>query len=162
MSSAASYVFVPGVDAILLDTSGVVLTRYARGVVVVDPSSTGEKKVVFSATMPGVLYGQAVRVTGLRVYYRSSSTNSYIEDTYLFRERIGTMDDPGSVAYGLIADEGQTRNSTTGTYYDLACSTASCVLSADEGFLTVRLDMSFASVDDSITIGGIRLTLRHD
>ena len=142
--------------------TGVDLDYYTRGVVVVDPSAIGEKKIIFPVTVPAVLYGQPVRIAGLRVYYKSSGPNSFIQDTYLFREKMGTLDTPDSVAYDLIAEVGASHNSITGTYYDLACASADCTLSADEGFLTVRLDLMFNAATDAITIGGIRLTLEHD
>jgi len=103
-----------------------------------------------------VLYGQRVRVTGVRVYYRcQNGNNNYISLTRLYKM--------------LSADSWQHLvNSTTGhksntaTSYDLTTSSPENLLSSDQGILSLYLYLNFVNDTEYIEIGGIRLTLEHD
>ena len=63
--------------------------------------------------------------------------------------------------YALIEDT-TPRTSTTDTSYTLSCTDASCQLSDDEGFVSVRLQLYFNSSAHTITIGCVRVTLEHE
>ncbi len=157
-SAAVSRLFVPGGEAVLggTDTTDVNLTYWARGTVEVDPSSNNiTRTVVIPIPMPAVLYGQAVRIADIRVYYQTSNAASYIAETDLYREEL----DGGY--YSLIEDK-MSRSSTTFTYYHIYCTSDNCRLSADEGFISVRLQLYFANGAHNITLGGVRVTLEHD
>lgn len=157
-STANSYVFVPGGEAQLAGAPSDASLRYwARGTVdVLLSSGSGvTRTVAFPVSLPAVLYGQPVRVTEIRVYYRTTDSATYISGSKLYREK------PDGSFYTLISDTTD-QTSTTFTSYDISCSEAECRLSDDEGFITVALDVYFASNSHSINLGGVRVTLEHD
>jgi hypothetical protein len=62
--------------------------------------------------------------------------------------------------YYVLVDDDTDRRETLYTNYSVT-PTADNTLSADEGFISVRLVLYFSNAGHSITIGGVRLRLGH-
>jgi len=156
-TKADSYIFVPGTEATVNGASAATtaLWYYSVGQVVVDPSTAGTKYIQFGVVLPSVLYGQPVKVEEVTIFYKTSNTSSYIDETRVYRQKATGAPD----AYELVVD-GTNRNSTTYTSYSVT-PTADNTLSADEGFISVMLALNFADAGHFITIGGVRLRLGH-
>jgi hypothetical protein len=155
-SNADSYIFVPGTEATLNPTAtGVELEYWGMGQVVVNPSTTGTKYIQFGVVLPSVLYGQPVKVEEVTIFYKTSNSSSYITNTYVYRQKTTGLPD----CYTLVSDI-TNRDSTTYTSYSVT-PTADNTLSADEGFISVRLDLYLFDAGHSITIGGVRIRLGH-
>ncbi|MCX7681924.1 MAG: hypothetical protein N2508_08185 [Anaerolineae bacterium] len=155
-TKADSYIFVPGTEAKLNATSsGASLEYYGVSQVVVNPSTTGTKVIQFGVVLPSVLYGQPVKVEEVTVFYSTNHSASYIAATYVYRQKAS---DP--LGYYTLVSDTTNRNSTAYGSYSVT-PTADNLLSIDEGFISVRLDLSFANADHEITIGGIRVRLGH-
>ncbi|GAB4406550.1 MAG: hypothetical protein Kow00123_19190 [Anaerolineales bacterium] len=153
-TKADSYIFIPGTQIIKnlstdttrwdVQTNGAV--RIWRG------SASGNKAVYLSIVLPAVLYGKAVDVESITVYYRcQDGTKSYIAGTYLYKQ---TDADSGHLLVSNTTD----RTSDTATYYTLAVNN---VLSADQGILALYFELSFADDATYIQIGGVRVQLGH-
>ena len=154
-TKADSYIFVPGTAATVNGTStGVDLKYFGMGSVTVDPSTTGTKIIQFGVTLPGVLYGKAVKVEEVTVYYQTTNSASYISVTKVLRQKASALD------YYTLVSNTTNRNSTAWTAYSVTPTTSN-TLSASEGFLSVELSLYFANAADAIVIGGVRVRLGH-
>ena len=156
IKGANSYLFVPGTDFVKeLDTD---TTRWdmAGGAAMIRRGAVaGPKNIRIPITIPAVLYGQPVRVTGITVYYKcSSSANGYITGTYLYK-----MTDADS--WDLLVNDAGDRTSNTATSYSISTDSANNTLSSSQGILTLRLGLAFSDNTNYIQIGGVRLTLDH-
>ncbi len=153
-SKADSYIFVPGTEATLNATSsGVTLDYYGAGYVYINPSTTGTKHIQIGVVLPAVLYGKRVKVEEVTIFYRTANSASYIDQTQVFRQTSGG----GSVH---MVDDETNRTSTTYTSYTVT-PTANNLLSADEGFVSIYLELNFSDASHYIVIGGVRLRLGH-
>ncbi len=138
-----------------------VLQHHFSGYVVVDPSSTGTKWIQFGVVLPSVLYGQPVKVEEVTIFYRTSNPDSYIDRTIVYRQKAtGQPDFYDYPAYYILVDDDTNRNEMVYTNYSVT-PTAYNTLSANEGFISVRLGLSFSNAGHTITIGGVRLRLGH-
>jgi len=162
-TKADSYIFVPGTEA-AVDTASATTTElqhYFSGYVVVDPSTTGTKYIQFGVVLPSVLYGQPVKVEEVTIFYRTSNPASYIDRTIVFRQKAtGRPDFYDYPDWYTLVDDDTNRNADLYTSYSVT-PTADNTLSANEGFISVRLHLYFANANHSITIGGVRLRLGH-
>ncbi len=153
-SGATSYLFVPG-STLVKELSGD-STRWDLvygGVYIYRGVALGNKTVRFPITIPGVLYGQPVRVTAVRVYYKcQNGALNYITSTYLERN----TDADSGVA--LVTDTTD-RTSNTATSYSLDTDSLYNTLSSSEGILALRLTLNFVDDANYIQIAGFRLTL---
>jgi len=156
-TKADSYIFVPGTEATVNGTSAATtaLWYYGAGQVIVDPSTAGTKYIQFGVVLPSVLYGQPVKVEEVTIFYKTTSTSSFIDETRVYRQKATGAPD----VYELVND-GTNRNSTTYTSYSVT-PTANNTLSTGEGFVSVMLTLNFADPSHEITIGGVRLRLGH-
>jgi len=155
-SKADSYIFVPGTEATLnAVTPDVNLKYYGAGHVVISAAdlSPQRKYIQFGVVLPGILYGQEVKLEELTVSYKTSNSASYIERTRLYLTNLNGT-------YSTIIDDSTPRNSTTATHYSVTPSTDTW-LSADEGLLSVVFWLNFDSTAHTITIYGLRLRLGH-
>ena len=152
-TSAQSHLFVPGSQAqdYGYASSSLTLRRWSRWVAVKSTAATQE--IIFPVTLPSVLYGQPVTITGLRVYYSTQAN-------YLSRIQVLGVHTDGTG--WTIFDSGTGEWwSFDFTYTDFSISSNN-QLSADEGFVNVVIDLHFDDTDQVIDIGGVRLTLEHD
>lgn len=157
IKGADSYLFVPGTafiknnsnDSTRWSVSGAAARIY-RG------ATAGSKYVRIPITIPAVLYGQPVRVTSVRVYYKcQNGTNNYITRTRLYK-----MTDADSWQY--LVDDSANRTSNTATSYTLSTDSSYNTLSSSEGILTLYLQLAFANDAEYVQIAGVRLALDHN
>jgi len=156
-SSAKSYVWISGnslvkekaADTTRWDMEYNGSARIWRG------SATGIKLVYYPIVIPGVLYGQNVRVTKLTVYYEcQDGTKNYIYLTRLTRQT-----DAGS-GETIISDL-TSRQSNTATSYTLNLTTDN-TLGSRSGALGLYFGLHFEDDTNYVRIGAIRLELEHD
>ena len=123
-------------------------------------ATTATQYVVMPVTIPGMLYGQNVKLTGLDIYWlcsasdlmgitnirlrRSVDANSYLDIIF---------DDTDYICYSGSYPNGCT------IHLDL---TTNNVLSADSGILHLVIGLNFAGPSSWNRIDGMRLTLEHD
>ncbi|MGB9593550.1 MAG: hypothetical protein ACPL7R_05385 [Anaerolineae bacterium] len=154
-TKADSYIFVPGTAATMNGTTSDLVMRYwGMGSVTLFPSTAGQKIIQFGIPLPGVLYGQPVKVEEVTVFYMTSDSASYIDATQVTRQNATTY------TYYTLVDNGTDRKSTTWTSYSVT-PVANNTLSAAEGFVSVQLTLRFADTAHTITIGGVRVRLGH-
>jgi hypothetical protein len=126
-------------------------------------ATSGSKNVMLPITIPGTLYGQDVRVTGLDLYWVGATQFDVIQ-AVLLRRQTGVCSDPecyavilhDSTDYGC--DVTVEPNGCT-LHFDL---TANTVLSADSGVLYITIELGFSGEASVIDFGGARLTLEYD
>jgi len=115
-------------------------------------SAAGTKWIYIPITLPGVLYGQEVKLKSITVYYKCEDGSiNYITGTYLYKQ----TDADSQVT--LVADTTD-RKSNTATSYTLDVNHA---LSSDTGILGLYLGLHFEDDTHYIQIGGVRLRLGH-
>jgi hypothetical protein len=157
IKGADSYLFVPGSafiknnsnDSTRWQLSGAAARIY-RG------TDSGSKYIRIPITIPAVLYGQPVRVTRIRVYYKcKDGANNYITATRLYK-----MTDADS--WQLLVDDSTNRTSNTASNYTLTTDSNYNTLSSSEGLLVLYFQLAFANDTDYVQIGGVRLTLDHN
>jgi hypothetical protein len=155
IKGATSYLFVPGMQ--ILKNAATDTTRwiYSSGGLaeIHRGASAGAKTIRIPITIPAVLYGQPVRVTNARIYYRcENGGTNYITATELAR-----LAADGTVL--SIVSDGTNRQSNTYTFYDLPGAYNNNTLSQDAGVLALTITIQFANDTQYVRIGGIRLTL---
>ncbi len=157
-SKADSYIFVPGnmLRQFRSDNSlySVVLESWYNGDMEVKPASTtGTKVVDLPIPVPGVLYGQNVKIKSVSVYYRCENSSSYIDRTILYVRK-------GYNNANKLVDSTTNHTSTSSSYYTLSPSSNN-TLNAGYGVMNLRLYLHFSSTSHSIWIGGVRVQLGH-
>lgn len=164
-STAKSYVWISGnsvrpyndddlTDIDLLNNGGArILSGDAGG---------GNRNVMLPVTITGPMYGQAVTVTALDIYYRNANEFGGIT-AVLLRRQTGTC---STNCYVSILSDFSDYTCPTGTspsgctiHWDL---TANNVLTADSGILYLTLELPFYDNVNWTEIGGARLTLAHE
>jgi len=157
IKGADSYLFVPGSAFVKNESDD--STRWAlsgAAARVYRGATAGSKYIRIPITIPSVLYGQPVRVTYVRVYYRcQNGANNYITYTRLYK-----MTDADSWQY--LVDDSTNRTSNTATSYSLATDSSYNTLSSTEGILVLYLQLAFANDTEYVQIAGVRLTLDHN
>ena len=153
---ANSYLFVPGNAFIKNASSDTTIWGSSGGTANILPgTSVGNKYIRIPITIPSVLYGEPVRVTGIRVYYKcDDGADNYITETRLYKHT-----DTDSWVY--LVNDATNRQSNTATSYYLSTDSANNTLSSTQGILSVRLYLRFVNNADDVRIGGVRLTLEH-
>lgn len=154
-SKADSYIFVPG--AALVKNLSADTTRWdiqANGAARIwRGSAAGSKYVYYPLVIPTQLYGRAVKVESVTIYYLvADGTKGYITYTDL---RKPTDAD----SYITLFSDTTNRTSTTASSYTLI-PTSNNVLSANEG-LVLMFYLYFADDTNWVQIGGIRIQLGH-
>lgn len=155
-TKADSYLFIPGNEFIKnVDTDTTRWDCQRNGSVLIWRGATaGDKVIYIPITLPGVLYGQPVKVESITVYYKcQDGTKNYIAGTYLYKQTSADGD------VTLISDYTD-RTSDTATSYTLNL-TADNILSSDQGILGLNLALHFVDNTHYIQIGGVRIQLGH-
>ncbi len=151
-----SYVFVPSAefvkntsdDSTRWTSSGGSTNFYAGS------ATVGTRHIRLPITIPAVLYGQPVRVTWIRVYYKcQDGANAYISETELYKQT-------DADSFVSLFDDTTNQQDNTATNYDLATDSALNTLSQSQGIITLRLGLFFNNDSDYVTIGGVRLTVQ--
>jgi len=109
--------------------------------------------------VPGVLYGQAVTLDSVEVFYRCNGDCGDSQTTIL-TTKVWKMSDAASQS--VIAED-------TNRHYDSTADGASYTLSGIDrvlhddglGIIGVRFDMNFHDGNDKIYLAGIRVGLTH-
>jgi hypothetical protein len=150
-----SYLFVPGTAFNKNQSSDSTAWTSTAGSVNIYSGTPGTltRSIRIPITIPAVLYGQPVRVTSAKVYYKClDGANNYITDTQLYKQT-------DADSYVSLIDDNTDRQSNTATSYSLSTNATYNTLSSSEGILTLRLGLTFHNESDYITIAGVRLTL---
>lgn len=117
-------------------------------------ATAGAKYIFIPITLPGVLYGQAVTVRSITVFYKcQNGANNYIYGTSMSKQT-------SADAWVALLADATPRTSNTATSYTLNI-TNNNVLSSNQGILGLYITLSFANDTDYIQIGGVQLTLEH-
>jgi hypothetical protein len=154
-STADSYVFVPGGQAVIHGaTSGATLKYWGGGDVQLSADTPGSKEIVFPVTMPAILYGQPVRVEEIAFTFRHTEF-AEISRVWVYRMR---MD--GS--YRTILDDSTGWSSVSPFWTTLTFPlSADNVLSAEDGQLAVRVTCNLEPANN-VQFVGVRIRLGHD
>jgi hypothetical protein len=145
------------------DSTIINMTNYG-GAEILRGAETGNKHVMLPITIPGTLYGQPVRLTGLDLYWKGSTDLDGIT-AVLFRRQTGVCWDNDSSCFMSILHNLDDRSCDDDIYPD-GCTvhfdlTTNNVLSSNSGILYLTIEFSFASADSPINFGGARLTLEY-
>jgi len=152
---ADSFFYVPGAalvknlsaDTTRWDIQASGAARIWRG------GAAGSKYVYYPLTIPTQLYGRAVKVESVTVYYRDSDgTKGYITGTHLRKQN-------DADSYTQLISDATDRTSNLATNYTLS-TTEDNILSSSQG-LVLLLELSFADDTNWVQIGGIRIRLGH-
>jgi hypothetical protein len=156
-SSDATYLFIPGSAIVNVWNNSATDISVAGGAAMINknPAGTSSPGVALPITIPGMMYGQPVRITEVRIYYVCEYPSSYISHTTLHRQIDATT-------YDNLINYGVDQNSTLPISYAPPVDTSYNTLSAMSGPLTLRLEFFFANNTSYIQIGMVRLTLEHD
>jgi hypothetical protein len=155
-SKADSYVFVPGTALVKELNADTTRWDMSRGgwVQVWRGSTAGTKNIFFPITLPGVLYGQAVKIETITVYYKcENGSHNYISTTGLYKQT-------DADSYVTLISDSTNHTSNTATSYTLT-PTANNVLSSTQGILGLYLTLTFANDTEYVQIGGVRIQLGH-
>jgi hypothetical protein len=149
-----SFLWVPGMAGVLYPDPNCTLYPELQGAATLSCSAGGTKTIYLPITVPGVLYGQEVRVEQVAVYYDLDNAASYITETRLRKLTTATTSD------SLISDT-TNRTSTTPTYYSLS-TTGNYTLTTTSGPLNLGLVIQHdGSVIHDVHVGGVRVRLGH-
>jgi hypothetical protein len=164
-STAKSYVWISGngvrpyshSDSTTIDMDTVGGAKITRG------ATAGNKNVMLPIALPGTLYGQNVRVTGLDIYW-SGDTDFDAISAILLRRQTGVCGT--ATCYASLLDDHTARTcedsvDPTGctVHFDLASNNT---LTANSGVLYLTFELAFSGASTWVDIGGARLTLEHN
>lgn len=161
-STAKSYVWISGSDVRAYNQADTtVINMDSIGGAKISSGSAGDKNVVLPITVPGELYGQDVRVTGLDIHWVGETSFDAIS-VVLMRRQTGVC----PTCYVNILNDGADHvcdisNNATGCTQSYTLSTNN-TLSSSSGVLYLTLQLAFNSTSSYIELGGVRLTLEHD
>jgi len=154
-SSAKSYLWISGNDLRpkrSTDSTQFEMDLYG-GVKVRRGAVAGAKDVMLPVTIPGQLYGQDVKVTGIDVYFKSLGDFDGIDATAVRRQS-------GAGSGDLMVSDGTDRICTTACSYHINL-TDNNVLSDGQGVVYIAFRLFFGGANNYVQIGGVRLTLQH-
>jgi len=153
-SSSDSYHWFPGTMAVKGNRPNSLVTYGVNGSVIIQKTSAaGYANIFLPLALPGNLFGQNVVIKEVRIYYRCSSSGSYITTTWLNKQT-------GASTYGQIAEDMNDHSSPTDAYFSLLPSPNQ--INANQGILTLHCQMRFTNTSDTIRIGGVRVRLGHN
>jgi hypothetical protein len=155
-SSAKSYIFVPAHSYVKLHTNSLIRHTAGNEQIRFYSGGSGQKVITIPITMPGVLYGQQVRVTEMAVYYKcENGSNNFINSTSLYKY-------VGGIGQDTLINNPDDRRSNSNDVYYLSTSSSTNTLSVDYGFLLAEFAIEFVNDTEFVSIIGIRLTLEHN
>ncbi len=153
-SREPSYIWAPGYAAVsATDATSVTITPTYSGTAHLSTSGTGTRLVYIPMTIPSQLLGQEVTVEELAVYYRTTNSSTYIDETHLYR-----MTSPGQTE-ALITNFND-QISMTPISYTLP-STGNYTLTAEAGPVSIQLALHFDNPAHEIYLYAVRLRLGH-
>jgi hypothetical protein len=144
-------------DSTIVDMDTIGGAKIFRG------ATAGNKNVMLPIVIPGTLYGQAVTVTDLDIYWVGDTDFDGIAAILLRRQTgvCATSSCYATIVYDATDYLCWEDEHPTGcvTHKNL---TNNNVLSEDSGVLYLTLELSFSGASTWVEIGGIRLTLEHE
>ena len=138
------------------------IQNHRYGGVEFDCGLGGDDAFVLPLNVPGVLFGQNVRLEEARVYYRTDNAASYIDLSRVYKSTGSSHTTVDS--YEIIAQEYDNQNSTAanGTYYAIPIvATSAYTLTSGSGNLIGFFELYCDNVAHNIYISGMRLKLGH-
>ena len=155
-SNADSYLWVPATAAMLYPSSGCTLYPSWHGSVRLECSTPGQKAINIPITVPGVLFGQNVRVRDIQVHYDLDNSGSYIDST-----RLHKLTGAGS-SISLITDSTNHMSTSPASYTLSPTDDEIATLDATAGALNLNLGIYHdGDLNHDVIIGGVRIRLRH-
>jgi len=163
-STAKSSIWISGNDVrpyLSTDTTTIGLDSVG-GAFIRRGATAGNKNVMLPITIPGPLYGQDVKVTGMDIYWQADTDFDAIM-VVLMRRQTGAcptcyVNILDSRPVGGIGCENSANPNGCVTHYNL---TSNNIISDNSGILYLTLELAFNSDTSWIDLGGIRLTLEH-
>ena len=164
-STAKSYVWISGNGARKFydtDTTIINMTNFG-GATVQSGAAAGNKNIILPITVTSPLYGQAVTIIAVDVYWKGETASDLIS-AVLMRRQTGVC--TTNACYATIIFDQADYTCASGTYPE-GCTlsltpTGNNILTADSGILYLTIEFAFSSSTSNIWIGGVRLTLEHD
>jgi len=162
-SSAKSYLWISGSDIQPWSTndSTVITMDSIGGVYVERGADPGVKYVALPVTIPGVLYGQNAKVTGISIYFSAETEFDGIADVRV-RRQVGTC--PG--CFVDLLHDNTPHDCEIGVEPDGCILTYSLdtnnVLSVSSGVLHIGLGFNFSGAETYVQVGGVRLTVEYE
>ena len=155
-SSAPTYLYIPGSAIVKSSTSDNTDITIVGGAAKIKKGGAGldVRKVTLPITIPGVMYGERVRITEVRIYYVCSDKNSFINNTFLYRQK-------NASSKVMLMSNAVPLDSIVDTYYPKSTDPANNLLSKDSGALALEFWLLFDNTVDDIQIGMVRLQLEH-
>jgi hypothetical protein len=156
-STQPTYLFIPGtaIKKAHSDTPTKIWADGGVGNLYKGSTGAGDEWFVLPISIPGVLYGQPVRVTEARIYYACDEATSYIAETIL------GITTGASTNKELFWDKTK-KDSTTDTSYAPSINLSNSQLTVDSGPLTMSWRIYFTGETPSVKIAYVRLTLEHE
>jgi hypothetical protein len=166
-STAKSYLWISGNGARKYydaDTTIIDMTNVG-GAVIQRGANTGNKNVILPIPITGPLYGQAVTITGVDIYWKGETVTDMISAVLMRRQTgvCGTADCFVNIIYDSsdhACASGSYAKGCTIPYTGSAITNN--ILTADSGIIYLTIEFAFNSATNQIWIGGVRLTLEHD
>jgi hypothetical protein len=132
------------------------------GAFVKSGATTGNKNVMLPITIPGTLYGQKIRVTGIQIHWKSQTDLDGISAVLMRRQTGGVCNTCYvNMLYDTedkVCPSSDNANGCITTY----SMTSNNELSADSGVMYLTIELGFSGTNTYVEIGGVRLLLEHD
>ena len=164
-STAPSYLWISGSgarpyhqsDSTIIDMDTVGGAKIYRG------ATAGNKNVMLPITVPGTLYGQNVRLTGMEIHWAGQTEFDGLAAVLLRRQTgvCGTSSCYLTILFDTTDHVCDVGNNPTGCVQSYNLSNNN-VLSPDSGVLYLTLELGFSGASTWVEIGGVRLTLAYD
>lgn len=149
-STASTLIKANPLNAVATGKTALVLNPSENGYLDLTVTSAGTYPLLIPVDLPAQLYGRAMSVDEVEIWYRCESSSSYINITTLRSLQAGTAID--------LFTETDNQTSTTWKSYTLSSSGTPVI----NGSIFLRLDLYFASDAHFIRVGEITLTLVQD
>ena len=164
-STAESFLWISGSDVVPwhMNDSTFIFMDSIGGAYIEGGVDAGVKYVALPVTIPGVLYGQNAKITGIAIYFSAETEFDGITDVRVRRQE-GVCP---NCYVDLLHDDAD-----HGCEFDLPGNEEGCVLtynlttnnvlSETSGVLHIGLGFNFSGVDTYVQVGGVRLTIEYD
>jgi len=154
VSTSSTHLWIGGLVFRLEGGEGVTVIPQAGGGITLTATAPTTVHLYATLTVPAVLYGQPVSVSGLRVQYRTTDASSYIDETSLARG------DGAGGSLPLVADGTDRAETAPGSFYEPPIlGLGHEELTADGGAMGLQLTVRLGGEGKALAIYGARLTL---
>ena len=156
-STTVSYLWVPGAQIVKNTYEDGLDIKYGwSGSVAIRANAAGDYWVVMPIDVPGILYGQSVRVSDAHIYYQVENSADYIDWTRWHKNT-------GAGTSVVLAEDFTDHHSTSPVSYSLIADDDYWYLDTSAGGLALSFGLHFEGTgeDREILIGGASVTLGH-